>query len=220
MAPFFGGMPLVQSTRHGLGDPTVARWSRKAPPPTDIGLCDPRHSVSRERGIALRDCPRHELHIFKRATYFQEGVDVMPISNSGQQILSRATCGNESSPGAYLPVYEVAGTGIEEEQAKRLAKALEVPLDKIFFRDGIIHFVDPVEYLAVPTVPKVDNKTVATLRAATTNHHPEIPIVVRAIDHAALQRLKALDPDEAFKLTSAALDSAGLTPEHATPVVS
>jgi len=43
--------------------------------------------------------------------------------------------------------------------------------------------------------------------------------VVRAIDHAALQRLKALDPDEAFKLTSAALDSAGLTPEHATPVV-
>jgi hypothetical protein len=143
----------------------------------------------------------------------------MPISNSGQQILSRATCGNESSPGAYLPVYEVVGTGIEEEQAKRLAKALEVPLDKIFFREGIVHFVDPVEYLAVPTVPKVDNKTVATLRAATTNHHPEIPIVVRAIDHAALQRLKALDPDEAFKLTSAALDSAGLTPEHATPVV-
>jgi len=74
MAPFFGGMPLVQSTRHGLGDPTVARWSRKAPPPTDIGLCDPRHSVSRERGIPLRDCPRHELHIFKRVTYFQEGL--------------------------------------------------------------------------------------------------------------------------------------------------
>ena len=49
----------------------------------------------------------------------------MPISNSGQQILSRATCGNERSPGAYLPVYEVVGTGIEEEQAKRLAKALE-----------------------------------------------------------------------------------------------
>ena len=46
----------------------------------------------------------------------------MPISNSGQQILSRATCGNERSPGAYLPVYEVVGTGIEEEQAKRLAK--------------------------------------------------------------------------------------------------
>ena len=63
---------------------------------------------------------------------------------------------------------------------------------------------------------RLNNKTVATLRAATTNHHPEIPIVVRAIDHAALQRLKALDPDEAFKLTSAALDSAGLTPEHAT----
>src|ERR1700733_906214 len=74
MAPFFGGLPLVQSTRHGRGDPTVARWSRKAPPPTDIGLCDPRHSVSRERGIPLRDCPRHELHIFKRVTYFQEGL--------------------------------------------------------------------------------------------------------------------------------------------------
>jgi hypothetical protein len=57
------------------------------------------------------------------------------------------------------------------------------------------------------------------LRRATTNRHPDTPIEVKAIDYAALGRLTPLSPEEALKLTSRALESAGLTPEHATPVV-
>jgi uncharacterized protein DUF6345 len=118
-----------------------------------------------------------------------------------------------------LPVYEVTATGIEENQAKKLAVALEIPVEKLILRDGMAAFIDPDKYLAVPSMPIADPEIVAARRQATTNHFPDIPIEVRAIDYAALGRLSHLGPEEAIGLTTTALKSASLTPEHATPVV-
>jgi hypothetical protein len=81
-------------------------------------------------------------------------------------------------------------------------------------------FIDPENYLAVPTVVVTDPEIEAR-REATRNYYPEIPIEVKAIDHAkgTRGRMQPPGPKEALKLTSIALESAGLTPEHATPVV-
>ncbi len=118
-----------------------------------------------------------------------------------------------------LPVYEVAGTGIDETQARKLAEALKIPAEKMLLRDGIASFVDPASYLAVPTVSVDEPEITAAQRKATKNHHPEIPIEVKAIDYTALGLLSPPDPEEVLRTTAVALESSGLSPEHATPVV-
>jgi hypothetical protein len=125
---------------------------------------------------------------------------------------------HESCSHARLSVYEVTATGIDEGQARRLAEALGISEEKLVLRDGEASFVNPATYLAVPTVNITDPKIVAARRDATENHYPEIPIEVRAIDHAALGRLSPPSPEDALQRTADALESAGLTPEHATPV--
>jgi hypothetical protein len=118
-----------------------------------------------------------------------------------------------------LPIYEVTSTGIEETHAHKLAKAFNIPVKKVCLRDGMVSFVDPVNYLAVPTVPVDDPEIIDPLRRATKNHCPERPIEAKAIDYVALCKLCPIAPKEALKQTSAALEYAGLKPEHATPVV-
>jgi hypothetical protein len=118
---------------------------------------------------------------------------------------------------ARLAVYEVTGTGIREDQARRLAEALGISAEKLVLRDGEAAFVDAA-YLAVPTVHVTDPEIVAAERDATENHYPEIPIEVRAIDYAALDRLSPPSLEDTLRSAADALQSAGLTPEHATPV--
>jgi Family of unknown function (DUF6345) len=118
-----------------------------------------------------------------------------------------------------LPVYEVTATGVSEEQARRLADALRIPGDKLFFRDGTAAFVDPDTYLAVPTVTVSDTEIVEKLRRATKNFFPDKPIDVKAIDYEALAQLKAFTPDAALKIMLEALERVSLTPKHATPIV-
>ena len=119
---------------------------------------------------------------------------------------------------ARLSVYEVTGTGIDEDQARSLAEALGIPAEKLVLRDGEASFVDPATYLAVPTVHIIDSEIGAAQRDATENHYPEIPIEVRAIDYAALAQLSPPSLEDALQTAADALKSAGLTPEHATPV--
>jgi hypothetical protein len=136
-----------------------------------------------------------------------------------RDIPGRSMGGTESCSETHLPVYEVIGTGIEEGDAKKLAKALKIPVEKVLWRDGMAAFIDPTNYLAVPTVSVADPEIVAALRRGTTNRYPDIPIEVKAIDYTALGRLTPLGLEEAFRSTSVALEAAGLTPERATPVV-
>ena len=127
--------------------------------------------------------------------------------------------GTDLCSATCLPVYEVAETGITEDQAHKLAAGLKIPADNMSVRHGIASFVDPARYLAVPSVAITDPDTVDAFRRTTTNHHPEIPIEISAIDYATLDRLTTLDQADALRATAAALDAAGLTPDHATPVV-
>ena len=118
-----------------------------------------------------------------------------------------------------LPVYRVVATGIQEPEARRLAEALRIPSEGLVWRDGEASFVDRERYLAVPNVAIEDREIVARFTKATTNHHPEIPIAVSGIDYAALDRHVPFAEDAALRSATDALDSAGLTPASARPMV-
>ena len=118
-----------------------------------------------------------------------------------------------------LPVYRVVTTGIQESQAHQLAEALRIPVKRLRWLDGEASFVDRDKYLAVPSVRIEDPDIVARFTNATTNHHPDIPIAVTGIDYAALERHTPFADDLALKAAAAALESAGLTPASARPMV-
>lgn len=121
--------------------------------------------------------------------------------------------------GHQLPVYRVATTGIKESEAQQLAEALRIPAKGLKWLDGEASFVDHDKYLAVPSVRIDDPDIVARFTDATTNHHPEIPIAITGIDYAALDRHVPYADDSALKSAAAALESAGLTPASARPLV-
>ena len=118
-----------------------------------------------------------------------------------------------------LPVYRVVTTGIAEPEARQLAEALTIPGSELLWRDGEASFVDRDKYLAVPSVTIEDPEIVARFTKTTTNHYPEIPIAVSGIDYAALDRHVPFADDAALRSAADALDSAGLTPASARPMV-
>ena len=118
-----------------------------------------------------------------------------------------------------LPVYRVVRTGIQESEARQLAEKLRIPAKELVWRDGVASFVDRDKYLAVPTVAIDAPAIVARLTEATTNHHPAIPITVTGIDYQALDRHVPFPADEALKSATNALETVGLTPSSARPIV-
>src|SRR3984957_3528692 len=150
----FGGVPLVQSTRHGLGGPTVARWSRKAPPPTDIGLCDPRHSVSRERGIPLRDCPRHELHIFKRVTYFQEGLTSCLLAILANKFSAGRRAETRGAPEPISRCTRSLEQALKKSRPRDWPRRLKFPLTRYSFERGLSISLTPLNTLPYQRFPK------------------------------------------------------------------
>jgi hypothetical protein len=127
-------------------------------------------------------------------------------------------CGTSCTE-AELPAYTVSRTGIDEEQAHRLADSLRIEPKRLAWRDGLAAFVDTAKHLAVPTVSIGDPKIAEQFRAATTNHYKEIPIDVRAIDYAALEGIRPMAAGDAYKQLASALEGAGASPQHATAVV-
>jgi hypothetical protein len=71
-----------------------------------------------------------------------------------------------------LPVYQVSDFGIREGTAKRLTGTLDIPWDKIVFKNGGVSFHDPTHYLAVPTAAVDDPEVVASLVEDTKNPTP------------------------------------------------
>jgi hypothetical protein len=125
---------------------------------------------------------------------------------------------NAGCADVHVPVFEVARTGIEQEQARQLAEALDVPTDRMAWGNGVASFVDTENYLAVPTSPVTDPTVLEEHRQRTTNYHPEIALEVMAIDHDALAGREAMPHEDALQALGSALESAGLTPEGATPI--
>jgi hypothetical protein len=120
---------------------------------------------------------------------------------------------------ASLPTYEITGGLATAAKATTLAGRLHLPAEKLVQRNGMISFIDTVNHLAVPTVAVTDAAILDAHRKATKNYYPQLAIEVKGIDYAALSKVSALDSDKALKLASDAFESAGLTPQLATPVV-
>jgi hypothetical protein len=119
-----------------------------------------------------------------------------------------------------LPIYEVTQTGLNDSQTKALLESLKIPAEKATLRNGMISFVDSVDYLAIPRKPVTDASILKRLMASTKNEDPGSPIRVEAIDFDALRKRTVLDSAAALKSAAAAFTSARLHLESARPTVS
>jgi hypothetical protein len=134
-----------------------------------------------------------------------------------------AICGCATAPktqvqaGASLPVYEVAKAGASDAEAAALADQLRIPAKALVSAGGLLSFVDPEKYLAIPAAAVDDPKVTDGLRDATENRDESRPIDMRAIDTAALATWPVLDARTALDSAARSLEASGLRPQFGTP---
>jgi hypothetical protein len=118
-----------------------------------------------------------------------------------------------------LPVCQVAQTGLNDSQTKALYASLQIPAAKAVHKNGMVSFVDPIDYLAIPRKPFTDSGVLKQLLASTKNQGPGSPIRVDAIDFDALRKWTVLDSGSALKFAAAVFASAGVQLGSAKPTV-
>ncbi len=117
-----------------------------------------------------------------------------------------------------LPVHEVTRTGLDEAQARSLAKAYGIPAEKLILRDGVVSYIDRAGFLNIPTTEVDDEDVVEKLRAMCATGNPDTRLHLRSIDFAALDSVPVLDYETALRRRTEAFASAGLRLESAKPV--
>ena len=125
-------------------------------------------------------------------------------------------------PGELLPVYFIVQSGAQSNQAAMLENFLSLPTNIVSFTNGEISFVDPTNYMFVPTIPITDSNVINLLQAQTVNKAPGIPLRFEQLDFAGVSDLTVMDSNSAVATAQAAVDASGLAPqppESATPVV-
>jgi hypothetical protein len=127
---------------------------------------------------------------------------------------------NSTNINLFLPVYQVTQAGATFSQATTLAASLNIPSNMLGYTNGMVSFVDPTNYMAVPTITltNLSDPTISNLVAQTKNPYPPIPIGVQAIDFATLTNQPVFDTNAALALTSNALGVAQLNPQFGTSV--
>jgi len=134
-----------------------------------------------------------------------------------------AICGCATAPkaavkaGASLPVYEVTKTGASESEAAALADQLKIPASSVTTAGGLLSFVDPDRYLAVPAAAVGDPNVTDSLRNPTEERDASLAVDMRAIDTDALGALPVLDGKAAVESAARSLDASGLRPQFGTP---
>src|SRR5690242_21688866 len=123
-----------------------------------------------------------------------------------------ATTGNAQA--TSLPVYQVVQSGATAAQAGSLATCLGIPAASLSVSNGLVCFIDPTNYLAVPAVPITDSILISNLLAVTKNLNPAIPISFQGIDFSALSTMPVFDTNSALSSASNALVLSGLTPSN------
>jgi hypothetical protein len=88
-----------------------------------------------------------------------------------------------------LPVYYVTQSGATPAQADVLASSLGIPAGAYSTFDGIVSFIDPTNYLSVPTVDVTDASVVDLVTSNTINRDPSIPLAAQALDFSTLSNL-------------------------------
>jgi Family of unknown function (DUF6345) len=127
--------------------------------------------------------------------------------------------GNAAQSEASLPVYEVTQTGIRDEHARRLARALSVRPDKLAVRDGVVSYLDPDNYLFVPKVDVSDSDVMQKLRAGVAPDRLGTQVRVQAVDFAALDKLPVLENGAALKKAVEVFSGSRLVSELDKPSV-
>jgi uncharacterized repeat protein (TIGR03803 family) len=125
-----------------------------------------------------------------------------------------------SSTTQYLPVYQVTQAGATLAQASNLAVVLNLPLARVGWSNGQVSFIDPTNFMAIPTISVTDTNSpvISSLIAGTKNPYPSNPISVQALDIAALTNMPVFDTNDALIAASNAFAAAGLLPQYGTPV--
>jgi len=113
----------------------------------------------------------------------------------------------------YLPVYRVTQSGATISQGTNLARHLNIPLSQLSQSNGVVSFIDPTNYLAVPTIPATDSTVISNQLAVTRNQYAAIPITIEQIDFRTLTNQPVFNTNTAVALFSNALASASLIPE-------
>lgn len=122
-------------------------------------------------------------------------------------------------PPTSLPIYNVLQSGATATQAVSLAKSLGIPSGNLVMSNGEVSFIDPTNFMPVPTSPVTDPVVISNLLAGTENPYPNIPIRFEQIDFGALSKLTVLNSNTALASASNALANAGLTPQWGAPVI-
>lgn len=118
-----------------------------------------------------------------------------------------------------MPVYQVVQFGISSNQANMLAGALNIPPAQMTLSNGYAFYMNPSNYLAVPTLPVTNAAILDLLRNQTVNENPAIPLQYQQIDFGTLSNLMAFDSGLAMQITTNALMIAGATPQYGTPII-
>jgi hypothetical protein len=118
----------------------------------------------------------------------------------------------------FLPVYQVTQSGATLPQALSLANLLHVPTNSLVVTNGLVSYIDPSNWMAVPyiTVTASNNPAISNLIAETINPIPTNPITIRAFDFATISNLSVFDTNVALNSFSNALAASGLAPQLGT----
>ena len=130
------------------------------------------------------------------------------------------TTTNTSGPTMTLPVYPVIQSGATADQAANLATGLKIPAGSLVQTNGEVAFIDPTNFMALPTSPVTDPAVTKLLLEQTENPYPAIPLRFEQLNFDALGNWRVLDANTALTSASNSLADAGLTPQWGTPLVS
>jgi hypothetical protein len=109
-------------------------------------------------------------------------------------------------------------SGATPAQATLLATNLGIDPGALVMANGQVSFIDPTNFIAVPTLPVPDPIVVSNLVAGTVNKYPAIALSVRQLDLVTLGNLTAMNPGDASNKTTTAMSNAGVTPQFGTPL--
>ncbi|HVM47835.1 MAG TPA: S8 family serine peptidase [Candidatus Acidoferrum sp.] len=124
--------------------------------------------------------------------------------------------------GSTLPIYRVVQYGASPAQATALAQAMGLDTNVVLntsLSNGVVSFIDPTNYVSVPTAAVTDQGAISNLLAYTPNPYPAIPIRFEQINFGAFSNLTVLGTNAALSSAAAALASANLVPQLGTPTV-
>lgn len=115
-----------------------------------------------------------------------------------------------------VPVYRTTTTGLTQQDVDLLAEAFGIPVDEIALENGAIHYVDPIGFQAVPTVPITDPVLVAQLIRESADDSDE-QFSFEGINFQALPAIIPVDGKTAMENTQKVFDAITVTMKSGNP---